>query len=133
MCVCVCVCVCVHARIGTHSASIGHVQFLKTSWTVAHQAPLSMEFSSQEYWGWLPFPALRDVPDPGIEFEFLAYPEWTGRFFTIEPPENLQRVSALGKNMYRKQHSEYRVVRLNGRLVRSILGRAGDLGNGEKH
>ena len=37
------------------------------SWTVALQAPLSMEFSRQEHWGGLPFPSSGDLPDPGIE------------------------------------------------------------------
>ena len=37
-----------------------------TSWTVAHQASLSMEFSRQEYWSGLPFPSLGDLPDPEI-------------------------------------------------------------------
>ena len=37
------------------------------SWTVAHQAPLSMGFSSQEYWSGLPFPSPGDLADPGIE------------------------------------------------------------------
>ncbi|CAI9169360.1 unnamed protein product [Rangifer tarandus platyrhynchus] len=36
-------------------------------WTVAHQAPLSMGFSRQEYWSGLPFPSPGDLPDPGIE------------------------------------------------------------------
>ena len=36
-------------------------------WTVAHQAPLSMGFSRQEYWSELPFPSPGDLPDPGIE------------------------------------------------------------------
>ena len=40
---------------------------LETSWTVVHQAPLSMEFSRQEYWGELPFPSPGDLPHPGIE------------------------------------------------------------------
>ena len=40
---------------------------LVTPWTVAHHAPLSMEFSRQEYWSWLPFPSPGDLPDPGIE------------------------------------------------------------------
>ena len=34
---------------------------------VTHQAPLSMEFSRQEYWSGLPFPSPGDFPDPGIE------------------------------------------------------------------
>ena len=36
-------------------------------WTIAHQAPLSMGFSRQEYWSGLPFPSSGDLPDPGIE------------------------------------------------------------------
>ena len=39
----------------------------ETPWTVAHQAPLSMEFFRQEYWSGLPFPSPGDLPDPGIE------------------------------------------------------------------
>ena len=39
----------------------------ETPRTVAHQAPLSMEFSRQEYWSGLPFPSPGDLPDPGIE------------------------------------------------------------------
>ena len=38
-----------------------------TPWTVAHQAPPSMEFSRQRYWSGLPFPSPGDLPDPGIE------------------------------------------------------------------
>ena len=40
---------------------------LCTLWTVAHQAPLSMEFSRQEYWSELPFPFPGDLPNPEIE------------------------------------------------------------------
>jgi len=36
-------------------------------WTVAHWAPLSMEFSRQEYWSGLPFPSPGDLPNPEIE------------------------------------------------------------------
>ena len=38
-----------------------------TPWTVAHQAPLSMEIFRQEYWSGFPFPSPGDLPDPGIE------------------------------------------------------------------
>ena len=38
-----------------------------TPWTVAHQAPLSMGFPSQEYWSELPLPPPGDLPDPGIK------------------------------------------------------------------
>ena len=36
-------------------------------WTVAHQTPLSMGFSRQEYWRGLPFPSPGDLPHPGTE------------------------------------------------------------------
>ena len=35
-------------------------------WIVAHQAPLCMGFSRQEYWSGLPFPSPGDLPDPGM-------------------------------------------------------------------
>ena len=38
-----------------------------TPWTVVRQAPLSMEFSRQEYWSGLPFPSPGGLSDPGIE------------------------------------------------------------------
>ena len=37
------------------------------SWTAARQAPLSVEFSRQEYWSGLLCPPPRDLPDPGIK------------------------------------------------------------------
>ena len=45
-----------------------------TLWTVAHQAPLSMGVSRQEYWSGLPFPPPGDLPDPGIEPASPALP-----------------------------------------------------------
>ena len=36
-------------------------------WTVAYQAPPSIEFSRQEYWIGLPLPSPGDLPDPGIK------------------------------------------------------------------
>ena len=46
---------------------LSHVQLFVTPWTVAHQVPLSMEFSKQEYWSGLLFPPPGDLPNPGIE------------------------------------------------------------------
>ena len=40
---------------------------LVTPWTIACQAPLSLEFSRQEYWSELSFPSLGDLPDLGIK------------------------------------------------------------------
>ena len=47
--------------------SLTHVELFATPWTVAYQAPLSMEFSRQEYWSGLPYPSPGHLPDPGIE------------------------------------------------------------------
>ena len=59
------------------------VQFFETLWTVAHQAPLSFEFSRQKYWsGWL-CPPPGDLPDPRIESMSLMSPALILRFFTI--------------------------------------------------
>ena len=55
---------------------------LATPWTVAHQAPLSMEFSRQEYWSGLPVPSLGDLPDPGIKPAPLTSPALASGFFT---------------------------------------------------
>ena len=52
--------------------SLSRVLLFVTPWTVAHQAPLSMEFSRQEYWNGLPFPSPGDLPNPGIEPESPA-------------------------------------------------------------
>ena len=47
--------------------SLSRVRLFATPWTVAYQDPPSMGFSRQEYWSGLPFPSLRNLPDPGIE------------------------------------------------------------------
>ena len=49
---------------------------------LVHQAPLSMEFSRQEYWRGLLFPTPGDFPDPGTEL-------MGGKFFTTAPPGKL--------------------------------------------
>ena len=54
--------------------------------TVAHQAPLSMEFSRQEYCSGFSCPPSGDLPDPGMEPASLASPLLTGGFFTTALP-----------------------------------------------
>ena len=46
-------------------------QLFVTPWTVARQAPLSMEFSRQEYWSELPFTSPGDLPNPALQAESL--------------------------------------------------------------
>ena len=73
-----------------------------TPWTVAHQAPQSMEFSRQKDWSGLPFPSPGELPNPGIEpgypycrqtftvwgdkdascLKYIPFPEWI-RYFLI--------------------------------------------------
>ena len=66
-----------------HTCMLSHVQLFVTSWTRARQAPLSMGFSRQEYWSELPFSALGDLPNPGIE---PKTPALAGGLFITEPP-----------------------------------------------
>ena len=63
-----------------------HAQLFATSWTVAHQASLSLGFSRQEYWSGLPCPAPGDRPDPGTEPASLMSPALAGVFFTTCAP-----------------------------------------------
>ena len=60
--------------------SLSRVRLSATPWTVAYQAPPSMEFSNQVYWSGLPFPFPGDLPDPGIETQVSRI---AGRRFTI--------------------------------------------------
>ena len=62
---------------------LSRVRLFATLWTVAHQAPLFMEFSRQESWSELLFPPPGDLPDSGMEAMSLAL---AGGFFTTEPP-----------------------------------------------
>ena len=59
-------------------------------WTVACQAPLSMQFSRQEYWSGLPVPTPGDLPNPGIEPVSFSSPALAGGFFTTKPPQKLK-------------------------------------------
>ena len=52
--------------------SLSRVRVPVTPWTVAHQAPLPMGLSRQEYWSGVPYPR----PNPGIELAFLCLLPW---------------------------------------------------------
>ena len=58
------------------------VWFLETLWTIACQPPLSVGFSSQEYWSGLPCSPPGGLPDPGIQLMCFTSPALAGRFFT---------------------------------------------------
>ena len=58
-----------------------YVWLFVTIWTVAHQAPLSMGFSSQKHWSGLPGSIPRDLTNPAIKSMSLLSPSLAGRFF----------------------------------------------------
>ena len=63
-------------------AVLSHFSRVRLSVTVAHQSPLSMGFSRQEYWSGLPCPSPGDLPDPGMEPLSLMSPALAGGFLT---------------------------------------------------
>ena len=67
---------------------------------VVCQAPLSMGFSRQEYWGGLPFPPPGDRPNPGTELAFTMCPALASGLFTTEPPGKPQDAITCQKNNY---------------------------------
>ena len=56
----------IHFR-SMHVCVLSHIRLSVTSWTVTHQASLSMEFSRQEYWSRVSLPTPSDLPNPGSE------------------------------------------------------------------
>ena len=69
----VCVCVLSH---------FSRIRLCATLWTIACQVPLSMGFSSQEYWSGLSCLPPGDLPNPGIKPVSLMSPALAGRLFT---------------------------------------------------
>ena len=67
--------------------SLSCARLFATPWTIAHQAPLPMEFSRQEYWSGLPFPSPGELPDAGIK---PRSPALQVDALTSEPPGKTQ-------------------------------------------
>ena len=63
--------------------SLSHVRLFAAPWTIAYQAPPSMEFSRQEYWSGLPFPSPEDLPNLGLK---LWSPTLQADTLPFEPP-----------------------------------------------
>ena len=74
---------------------LSRVQLFATPWTLAHQAPLSMEFPRQEYWSGLPLPSPGDLSHPGIEPVSLPFPELVGGCFTSEPLRKSEHINTM--------------------------------------
>ena len=58
---------CLHSKGKERKVKSLSCMTLCDPWTVAYQAPPSMEVSRQEYWSGLPFPSPEDLPNPGIK------------------------------------------------------------------
>ena len=65
-----------------HAKSLQSWTLFAILWAVAHQAPLSLGFSRQEYWSGLPCPSPGNLPNPRVEPEFLMSPALAEGFFT---------------------------------------------------
>ena len=63
--------------------AVRSLQSCPSLWTVAHQVPVSMRFSMQEYWSGLPYPPPGDLPDPAIESGSLMSPALADGFFIL--------------------------------------------------
>ena len=84
-----------------HVQYFSPVQLFVIPWTVAYLAPLSMEFSSQEYWNGLPFPTPGDLPKPGIKLYLLHLLHWQLSSLPLVSPGKSQE----GKD---SEHEDYR-------------------------
>ena len=85
---------------------LSHVRLFAIPWTIlyiAHQAPLSMKFSKQEYWSGLPFPPPGDLLNPLIKPASPEFPALASRFFTTVSPIYL--VNSSGKFVVVQSHS----------------------------
>ena len=73
-------------KSGVVLSCFSHVSLFATPWTVAHQAPVSMGLSQQEYWSGLPFSPPGDLSNLRIEPASPAAATLACRFSTTEPP-----------------------------------------------
>ena len=81
-----CLALCSLSRGGLHACVLSHfscVRLFVTPQTLAHQAPLLMGFSRQQYWSGLPCPSPRNLPDPGFEHTSPALQQYSS------PPNHL--------------------------------------------
>ena len=65
--------------------SLSRVRLFVTPWMVAYQAPQSMEFSRQEYWGGLPFPPPGNISDPEMNLHLLHLLHWQAGSLPLVP------------------------------------------------
>ena len=78
---------------------LSHGRLFATQWTVAYKAPLSMDFSRQEYWSGLPFPSPGDLPNSGME---PGSPALEADALSSEPPGKPLHAVRHGKKLKKK-------------------------------
>ena len=78
-----------------------YVRLFVILWTVAHQSPLSMGFSREEYWSGLSCPPPGGLPNPRIKAEYLMCPASAGGFFTASAIWETQQYNS---SLYTLQH-----------------------------
>ena len=78
------------------------VWLFATPWTIAHQAPLSMEFSRQEYCSGLPFPPPGYLPNPEIEPGSLCLLHWQMCSIPSVPPAKPWGIPKCGKFLFHR-------------------------------
>ena len=89
--------------------------------TVAHQAPLSMRFSRQEYWSGVLCPLPGDLPNPRIEPVSLCLLHWQVGSLPLVPPGK-PHVYLLGESKYLLCKDKWVLRRADGRYDKVCLG-----------
>ena len=84
------------------------VRLFATPWTVAHQAPPSMEVSRQEYWSGQPFPSPGNLPDPGLELGSHALQADSLPSEPTEKPEQILKRKKKKKTFWRRESERER-------------------------
>ena len=111
MCVCVCVCVFMLTQLWPIPCDLMDCSL---------QAPLSMEYSRQEYQSGLPFHTPKDLPDPRIEPKSLASPAVAKKkFFTTAPPGKPMKL--LLKETHTHTHTHTKACYLGGMIFKLSL------------
>ena len=77
---------CLISNHNRHACAFSWVQLCATLWTIAHQDPLTMEFSEQEYWSGLPSLPPGDLRDIRTKPASPASPASADVFFATVPP-----------------------------------------------
>ena len=80
---------------------VSHIWLFVTPWTVAHQAPLFLEFSRKEYWSGLLFPSPGDLPDLGIK---PMSPAWQANSLPLSQQESLHMCKYVYLYMFMCMH-----------------------------